>query len=491
MKYAHITAQLTAQPNTLYYGDCLDIMKKFPSEWIDLICLDPPFNSNEKYSSIFKGSGMNIEPQVKAFDDTWTWKPETAERVERVKSTIANPAHKVIAAFEMFNPRSKMLSYTSYMAERLYQMHRILKPTGSIYLHCDTYASHYLKLLLDAIFGEENFRNEVIWSYRRWPAKQENFQRMHDTIFRYSKTENVIWNQLYEPLAESTLKSDGGKKILNVFNEQGQRVRGQKTGEDSLGAPMRDVWNIGVIAPTAKERMGYRTQKPVALYERMIKASSNEGDLVLDPFCGCGTTIDAALKNRRRAIGIDILPFALRLINERRLGVELPVEGIPVDIETAEQLAESDPKGVKFQDWAISLVDGLASNPTKVGDEGADGYGMFAHKPDNMDTKGIIVQVTSASGSQNVKFDKLQTDVRKHNAAMGILITKDEQKAQNNWHVNLPPIQMGNTTYAPMQCLSIEEYYRNGQRYQPPLNLPPLTNPWTGKPIQSTLFNSP
>lgn len=484
MKYANITAK----PNTLYYGDCLEVMKGFPDDWVDLICLDPPFNSDEKYSSIFKGSGMNIEPQVKAFDDTWIWSDTAAERVQHVKNASLNPAGKVIAGIEIFNPGSKILAYTSYMAERLLEMHRILKPTGSIYLHCDSYASHYLKLIMDAIFGESNFRNEVIWSYRRWPAKQENFQRMHDTIFRYSKTENVIWNQLYEPLAESTLKSDGGKKILNVFNEDGQRVRGQKTGEKSLGAPMRDVWQIGVISPTAKERMGYRTQKPVALYERMIKASSNEGDLVLDPFCGCGTTIDAALKNRRRAIGIDILPFALRLINERRLGVELPVKGIPVDVETADQLAKTAKGAEKFQDWAISLVDGLASNPKKTGDEGIDGFGMFEHKPRNMDTKGIIVQVTAAGGSQKHKFDKLQSDVRSHNAAMGILITKDEQTAQHGWHVNLPPIQMGESSYKPMQCFSIAEYYRNGKRYAPPLNLPPLTNPWTGKPMQETLF---
>ena len=223
---------------------------------------------------------------------------------------------------------------------------------------------------------------------------------------------------------------------------------------------------------------------------RIINASSNEGDLVLDPFCGCGTTVDAALKNRRQVIGIDILPYALRLINERRLGVELPVQGIPVSVETAEELAKMPKGAFLFQDWAISLVDGLASNPQKVGEEGIDGYGMFAHTPDNMDKKGIIVQVTSSGGSQVGKFDKLQTHVRNHNAAMGILITKDEQTARHRWHVNLPRIQMGQTYYEPMQCLSITEYFRNGKRYAPPLNLPPLTNPWTGKPMQNTLFNA-
>lgn len=265
---------------------------------------------------------------------------------------------------------------------------------------------------------------------------------------------------------------------------------------DKSGKIPEDYWlekrdNMSPVGRIKGECMGYPTQKTLALYERIIKASSNEGDLVLDPFCGCGTTIDAAQKNGRRVIGIDILPFALRLINERRLGTPLPVIGIPVCVETAEQLAKQ-PKGAeKFQDWAISLIDGLASNPKKVGDDGIDGFGMFFDKPNNMDKKAIIVQVTAASGSQKHKFDKLQSDVRSHNAAMGLLITKDAQTARKNWRVNLPHIEMyENDRYEPMQCFSIEEYYRNGKRYKPPLNLPPLANPWTGKEMQPTLFDN-
>ena len=153
------------QPNTLYYGDCLDIMTGFPAGCVDLICLDPPFNSNQKYHAIFKDSGLSIQPQIKAFDDMWTWNTESAERVEQVQNASANPASKVIAAFEMIIPQTPMLSYTSYMAERLFEMHRILKDTGSIYLHCDPTASHYLKLIMDAVFGEKNFRNEIVWCY--------------------------------------------------------------------------------------------------------------------------------------------------------------------------------------------------------------------------------------------------------------------------------------------------------------------------------------
>lgn len=476
---------INAKPNTLYYGDCLEIMQAFPDNWIDLICLDPPFNSDEKYNAIFKGSGLqNIEPQVKAFDDTWNWNPQVAERVEEVKSAIANPASKVIAAFETFIPRSKMLSYTSYMAERLFQMWRILRNTGSIYLHCDPYASHYLKLLMDAIFGEKNFRNEIVWCYTGPSNTKRWFPRKHQVILFYVKSDkDAFFNGNPIKIPYKKLKTG---QTSGIFDEDFDLDPTGKIPEDYW---LEDRDKMSPAGRKSNEYMGYKTQKPVALYERMIKASSNEGDLVLDPFCGCGTTIDAALKNNRHAIGIDILPFALRLINDRRLGVPLPVEGIPVCLETAEELAKMPKGSEKFQDWAISLVDGLASNPKKVGDEGIDGFGMFAHTPTNMDKKGIIVQVTAASGSQNGKFDKLQTDVRKHNAAMGILITKDAQTAQNRWHVNLPHIEMNRTTYFPMQCFSIEEYYRNGKRYQPPLNLPPLTNPWTGKPMQNTLFD--
>ena len=477
-------------PNTLYYGDCLDIMSGFPDNYIDLICLDPPFNSNEKYNKVFKDSGLLIDPQIKAFDDVWLWDDKSAERVERVKNAVANPASKVIAGFEGFIPRSKMLSYTSYMAERLFIMHRILKETGSIYLHCDPYASHYLKLIMDAIFGEKNFRNEIVWSYRRWPVKGNDFQRMHDIILRYSRGDTWEWNQIYESKAESTLKVFGNKVVKSAYDSVGNRIPSETTDQESKGVPLRDVWDIGIIAPSAKERLGYPTQKPFALYERIIKASSNPGDLVLDPFAGCGTTIEAAAKNGRDVIGIDILPFALRLINRYRLApngiTPLPIEGVPVDMDTARQLARTAP--FKFQDWTISLIDGLASNPQKVGDDGIDGFGMFLNKPDNMDRKAIIVQVTGAAGSQKAKFDRLHANIRNENAAMGILITLDKQAAQRNWKHALDPIQMGETTYAPIQCFSIEEYYRNNEQWDRILTLPSLANPWTGKHMQQNIL---
>ena len=477
------------QPNTLYYGDCLDIMADFPTGCVDLICLDPPFNSKQQYHAIFRGSGLSIQPQIKAFDDMWHWDAESAQRVRDLKNAAANPARKVIAAFELIIPNSEMLSYTSYMAQRLFEMHRVLKDTGSIYLHCDPTASHYLKLVMDAVFGEKNFRNEIVWFYQGTGQPQNAFKRKHDNIFFYAKSKDSFFSDVdsSEPISDFSKSKytheDEKGKYKEIRHNDGsihrQYIRSHQR--------MRDVWEIPIINAMAKERLGYPTQKPIALYERIIKASSNPDDLVLDPFAGCGTTIEAARKNNRNAIGIDILPFALRLINRYRLqpnGIApMPTEGVPMDYETAKALVKSDP--YKFQDWAISLIDGLASNPQKSGDEGIDGFGVI--HSDALERKAIVVQVTGASGSHLAKYERLQTTIRNTNAAMGILITLDAQPA-GRWTHTLEPVVMGQTQYPPIQCFSIQEYYRNRERYEPPLRLPPLANPWTGKPMQKDLF---
>ena len=296
---------------SIFTGDNLPIMRGMNSESVDLIYLDPPFNSKHNYAAPIGSKAAKA-----AFKDTWTLSDVDIAWTDEIKKK--NPdLYSVIIAISNVGDKSDM-SYLIYMAVRMMEMYRVLKPIGSIYLHCDTTMSHSLKLMMDAIFGKGNFRNEIVWSYRRWPAKQNNFQKQHDVLFRYSKSADVIWNQLYEPLAESTLKADGGKKILNIFDEKtGKRKRGVKTGEDSPGAPMRDVWSIGIISPTAKERTGYPTQKPLALLDRIIKASSNEGDMVFDPFCGCATTLIAAEKEQRQWIGIDISDKAVDLVKQR------------------------------------------------------------------------------------------------------------------------------------------------------------------------------
>ena len=479
------------EPNTLYYGDCLDIMADFPEKSVDLICLDPPFNSDRRYNNIFKNSGLKTEAQIKAFDDVWHWDDQSAERVQHLKNAVANPASKVIAGFEGFIPKSKMLSYTSYMAERLFVMHHILKDTGSIYLHCDPYASHYLKLVMDAIFGEKNFRNEIIWHYKLNSISRSKFPAKHDTILYYAVSNNPVFNPILEPYSEATLRR------YNHTDEKGRRykISALRDGKQEKvyikeGRTVDSVWDIPIIRKK-QERLGYPTQKPIALYDRIIKASSNKDDLVLDPFAGCGTTIEAALTNQRNVIGIDILPFALRLINEHRIkphGKEaFPMQGIPVDMDTATQLAKTAP--FKFQDWAVSLIDGFAANPKKVGDDGVDGFGMLFNTPDNMDRKAIIVQVTGASGQQKAKYDRLHANVRNENAAMGILITLNAQTAQRNWRHTLDPVKIGASEYPPIQCFSVEEYFRYDQNPSRILKLPSLANPWTGKQMQPTLFD--
>ena len=314
---------LAFNPNTLYYGDCLEVMQGFPDECVDLIYLDPPFNSKRQYNEVFKGSGLNIEPQIKAFDDIWEWNDQSVERVDQLKGAIGNPASKVIQGFEICIPRSEMLSYTSYMAQRLFEMCRILKPTGSIYLHCDPTASHYLKLVMDAIFGKGNFRNEIVWHYGKWTNEAQIFQRNHDTILFYSMSNDYLFNKQFQMTEDKEKKlkvgyqvnRPGGVKQLIVYD---QKKAAQKIQEgnydtivykdcDELGVSMHDTWcDINILNSQAKERLGYPTQKPLELLERIINGSSNPDDVVFDPFCGCGTTIESARKLNRKAIGIDI-----------------------------------------------------------------------------------------------------------------------------------------------------------------------------------------
>ena len=308
---------------SVFIGDNLDVMRGFNDESFDLIYLDPPFNSNKNHSAPIGSKAAGL-----AFKDTWTlddldlaWHGEIADK-------YPDP-YSIISSARLIHGKG-MQSYLIMMSVRLMEIYRVLKPSGTVYLHCNPTAGHYLKLVMDAVFGKNDFRNEIIWSYRRWPAKHSNFQRMHDTIFRYGKSGGLTWNQLYEPLAESTQKTFGKNRQVAVFDKSGHRTPGL-TETKSKGAPMRDVWDISVIAPSAKERTGYPTQKPLALLRRIIEASSNPGDIVLDPFCGCATALIAAEDLDRRWVGIDISPKAKDLI-ETRLVNELGMRSLGLSI---------------------------------------------------------------------------------------------------------------------------------------------------------------
>ena len=388
---------MSLQPNALYFGDCLDWMQRWDDQSVDLIYLDPPFNSNTNYNILYSTAGGG-QAQVRAFDDTWHWDTAAAERYAMYERAAARPAHRAIVGLYHILGESGMLAYLTYMAERLEHCHRLLKPTGSLYLHCDPTMSHYLKLVLDAIFTAKHFRNELIWSYRRWPAKQSNFQRMHDVIFRYAKSDHPTWNQLYEPLSGATLKRFGTKQQVADFST-GHRLPRQTT-KRSPEAPMRDVWNLSILAPVSKERLGYPTQKPLTLLERVIKASSNPGDVVLDPFAGCGTTVDAAQRLGRQFVGVDISSFAIDLIIEQRLrDGSIPIYGIPADFRSAERLAQEWP--FRFETWAVERLPGFhAHDPERQrGDGGIDGEANLYGEPADY-TRRAVAQVDGESGVQ-------------------------------------------------------------------------------------------
>ena len=282
--------------NRIVVGDNLSVMRGMPADSVDLIYLDPPFNSNKNYAA-----PMGSEAQGTEFMDTWNRTGPKSMWLEEIKKQSDGLAHVAEAAG--FLQGDGTMSYLVYMAIRLLEMKRLLKDTGSIYLHCDPTASHYLKLLMDGVFGADNFRNEIVWSYRRWGSQSQRYQKMHDILLFYGKSRDGIWNWPMEPKAEGTPKF---KRWNTTDPETGKKKTHTDKSVAVTETNMRDVWEIPRIQSTAKERLGYPTQKPIALLERIIKASSNKGDVVLDPFAGSGTTCVVASRYGRGWIGIDI-----------------------------------------------------------------------------------------------------------------------------------------------------------------------------------------
>ena len=355
--------KLPFKRNSLYYADCFEIMQSWLDQslegMVDLIYLDPPFNSKTNYNYLY-GTKNGTPAQVRAFSDTWKWGGAAQERLERFHLAVAHSAHKAVLGLETALGPSGMLAYLTYMAERLELMRRLLKESGSIYLHCDPAASHYLKIVMDAVFGPKNFQNEIIWSYRTGGASKKRWPRKHDTILFYQKSGK------YQHMPEQ-------ERVIYKKAFFGTSI--DKAGRHYTDVLVRDVWDtIKPLINVSKERLGYPTQKPRALLERIIKASSTKGDLVLDPFCGCGTTIDAAQRLNRDWIGIDISPLATGLIRNIRLrDSSIPIYGIPTDMEGAKQLLQAN--HFHFEAWVITSISGLAPNEVQVGDGGIDGRG--------------------------------------------------------------------------------------------------------------------
>jgi DNA modification methylase len=413
--------------NTLYYGDNLDILKNYiKNETIDLIYLDPPFQSGRNYNILFQPKSGEIKganSQIRTFEDTWHWGEEPErEYTELITGTLTTepPSQKLIdlvKAFRGYLTECPLLAYLCMMAPRLLEMRRALKPTGSIYLHCDPTASHYLKLLMDAVFGAKNFQNEIVWAYKSGGATKRRFGRKHDVLFFYSKNpEEYRFNPQKE---KSYMMHEYGFKKSEFYKDE----KGQYTW-----VIMKDWWEIPSVGSADKQRLGYPTQKPEALLERIIKASSNENDLILDPFCGCGTTIAVAEKIRRQWIGIDITYLAIDVIKKRleknhiKENEHFKVYGEPKDVYSAGQLAKQKP--FQFEVWAVSQLN--ATPTVKTGDKGIDGVINFIDytKKDKIG-KGII----SVKGGQSINpamVRDLKGTIQSQNADFGILITLEK-----------------------------------------------------------------
>ncbi len=416
--------------NRLFYGDNLKVLRRYVrDETVDLVYLDPPFKSNADYNVLFAQHGQKAAAQIKAFGDTWEWNEESAASYEETVEQGGDVAN-ALRAFRTLLGTSDMLAYLSMMAPRLVELQRVLKPTGSLYLHCDATASHYLKLLLDAAFGPRNYRNEIIWHYAKFQMRaMRKYVKNTDRLLFYCKDESSGYT--FNP---QTVKLEKPKRylrkhwsaelgrIVNFKDEYGHTVMDEYTDQR-----VDDVWDIPYIAAPSKERLGYPTQKPVTLLKRVIEASSKPGDLVLDPFCGCGTTIDAAQALGRHWVGIDITHLATGLIKHRLIGGYGPeiaatfmVTGEPETAEDAAELARDDPW--QFQAWALGLVGARPLGETKKGgDKGIDGR-LFFHEVSGGPSKEIVISVKSGHLVPAFVRD-LRGVIDRDEAALGVLIS--------------------------------------------------------------------
>jgi site-specific DNA-methyltransferase (adenine-specific) len=524
--------------NQLLFGDNINWLrdvKMFPDASVDLVYLDPPFNSNADYNVLFReDSGEESQAQFHAFTDTWNWadaKKTYDEFIDKCENTAVADMMQSLYGFLRASP---MMAYLAMMAPRLVELHRVLKPTGSLYLHCDPTASHYLRILLDGIFGAENFKNEITWKRTTAHSDANRYGANTDTILFYSKSDTWTWNQLYvkhedEYIARFRHKdadgrlwqddnlsakglSGGGydytyKGIAGYWRcpletmidlDKNGRLHFTKAGgirikrylDENKGSPVQALWtDIPAINSQAQERLGYPTQKPQALLERILEASSNSGDLVLDPFCGCGTTVHAAQKLGRQWIGIDITYLAINLIKHRledafKEDVHYEEKGQPTDFESAKALADLDKW--QFQQWALSLIDARprTAGDGKGADRGVDGM-LYFYESDEKRQK-ILVQV-KGGGVQRNDVSTLLGDVNNQKFAGGILLTLEPPTKP----MRIEAAEAGRYTskvwhdkdYPKIQILTIEGLMNKTER----LDAPPQENPFAkaqreGKP---------
>ena len=433
--------KLNSPKNKLFFGDNLEILEdrtRFPDASVDLIYLDPPFNSNADYNTLFRhADGTPAAAQTLAFTDTWKWDEKAAHVLWDFQSGGIDAPEAVVNAVVSLHKllgNSSMSAYVLMMTPRLLQLRRVLKSTGSIYLHCDATASHYLKILMDSVFGARNFRNEIVWCYTGPGRTLRHFPRKHDTILFYAKGPNNFFDREAVRMPYKNLSTDQGRGI--IFGETGQ-LKNPKIRRSYLerGKVPEDWWDerhhgMTPVGRIKNERMGYPTQKPLALLERIIKASSNQGDLILDPFCGCGTAVVAAQKLQRRWIGIDITHLAVDLIRQRLKDEKVransyEIVGSPTTIQEARALFAKDP--FQFEHWAISRLPGIKRNDRQRGDKGIDGIGRY--KTD--DKQGFAKCVVQVKGGKKAGVAEMRDfrHVVETNADFGIFLVMDEKAA--------------------------------------------------------------
>jgi DNA modification methylase len=520
---------VTALKNKLYYGDNLEVLQRYvKDESVDLVYLDPPFNSRQDYNVLFaEKDGTQSSSQIHAFEDTWEWNIDAQRAYEQIVEQGGRVAD-ALRAFKTFLFNSDMMAYLAMMAPRLVELRRVLKETGSIYLHCDPTASHYLKILMDAVFGPQFYGTEIIWKRSSAHSDTKQGRRLHghihDVILFYTKGVKWTWNPVFteydrsytdafyrhvEPetgrlyrLGDLTAARPGGdteyewkgvkpykgrfwaysRANMEKFDAEGRLVYA-KSGmpsykrylDEMQGVPLQDLWtDVPPIGPGAQERLGYPTQKPEALLERIFKASSNEGDLVLDPFCGCGTTVQVAQRLNRRWIGIDITHLAIGLIKKRlsdAFGPEIKstydVVGEPTDYAGAAALAAEDK--YQFQWWALGQVGARPTDQKKGADRGIDGR-LYFHDDDSGQSKQIIFSV-KAGGVSVPQVRDLVGVLTREKAQIGVFLSFDEptkpmlrEAAEAGFYKSTD-----GTTYPKLQILTIQQIL-DGKQPEYPLH---------------------
>ena len=512
--------QTEMKTETICFGDCLEHLQ----QWIrwndnifegqpslaDLIYLDPPWNSKANYNILF-GSDQAAEDETQsaqetAFTDMWQWNDEAKRRVQLITGEIYHddyadhPAFKSILSLKTLLGKSGMLAYCSYMAERLALLRMMLKETGSIYLHCDSHASHYLKIIMDNIFGAENFRNEIVWCYTGpGSPKMRQFNRKIDTIFWYSKGEKWTFNR-----DKMRIPYKDGKPHTGGFtHKSGAKAGSKMTSEvaeeyESKGKVLENWWtDIAIASRSKKEYQGYATQKPLALLKRIIKASTNEGDVVLDPFCGCGTAVVVASMLKRKFVGIDISLFSVETVTSNRLNKEagiaeedIKILGIPADLASAKRLAKDDP--FAFERFAVEACHpGMVANKVQRGDKGSDGTGMLLHpvKENGKKKRKILAQVKAGKPTLSQVRDFATVIRDTEGAVAGVFITVEKIGKEGDGTDGMREVAYQQGTFQHEH--SVEEFPRLqfwhiGQWFYktPHLrlpNLPELADPLSGK----------